>query len=128
VASGTASLEAALLRRSMVVTYRVPNLTYRIMWPRRYLPWIGLPNVLAGEYVVPEILQDDATPENLTQALLNQYRDRLVRERQAERFEEMYATLKQGAAGRAADAVLPILRAPAGRQTQVRVARDRVTP
>jgi hypothetical protein len=85
VASGTASLEAALLRRSMVVTYRVPKLTYRIMWPRRYLPWIGLPNVLAGEYVVPEILQDDATPENLTQALVNQYRDRVVRERQAER-------------------------------------------
>lgn len=128
VASGTASLEAALLRRSMVVTYRVPNLTYRIMWPRRYLPWIGLPNVLAGEYVVPEILQDDATPENLTQALLNQYRDRVVRERQSERFEEMYATLRQGAAGRAADAVLPILRAPAGRTAPVRIARDRVTP
>jgi lipid-A-disaccharide synthase len=128
VASGTASLEAALLRRSMVVTYRVPRLTYQIMWHRRYLPWIGLPNVLAGEYVVPEILQDDATPDNLTQALLNQYRDREVRDRQAGRFEEMYTSLRKGAAARAADAVLPMLRAPGRRPAQPQVAANRVTP
>ncbi len=71
VASGTATLEAALLKRPMVITYRVPALTYRLMWPRRYLPYVGLPNVLAGRFVVPELLQADATPENLAQAVCN---------------------------------------------------------
>ncbi len=124
VASGTASLEAALLRRSMVITYRVPELTYRLMWPRRYLPWIGLPNVLAGEYVVPEILQHDATAPNLAQALVNQYRDGVVRERQSCRFEAMYHELRQGTAARAADAVLAMLRAPAQRARTTQVAGD----
>ncbi|MEJ5211258.1 MAG: lipid-A-disaccharide synthase [Burkholderiales bacterium] len=71
VASGTATLEAALLKRPMVITYRVPALTYRLMWPRRYLPYVGLPNVLAGRFLVPELLQEDATPENLAQAVCN---------------------------------------------------------
>ncbi|MEO1765682.1 lipid-A-disaccharide synthase [Thiobacter aerophilum] len=71
VASGTATLEAALVKRPMVITYRVPTLTYRLMWPRRYLPYVGLPNVLAGRFVVPELLQNDATPENLAQAVCN---------------------------------------------------------
>lgn len=109
VASGTATLEAALLRCPMVITYRVPKMTWYLMWPRRYLPYIGLPNVLAGEFIVPEVLQDDATPENLSQALLNQLRDKLVRERQVERFESIYHQLKQGAAQRAADAVIAVL-------------------
>lgn len=109
VASGTATLEAALLRCPMVITYHVPKLTWRLMWPRRYLPYIGLPNVLSGEFVVPEILQDEATPENLSQALLNQLHDKVVRERQVERFGVLYRTLKQGAADRAADAVMSVL-------------------
>lgn len=114
VASGTAALETALLRRPMVITYRVPKLTYRIMWPRRYLPYIGLPNILAGEFVAPEILQDDATPENLSRALVNLYRDNVVRARQVRCYEGIYQELRRGAAMRAADAVLPLLRAPAG--------------
>ncbi|MCW5625899.1 MAG: lipid-A-disaccharide synthase [Burkholderiales bacterium] len=109
VASGTATLETALLRRSMVITYRVPKLTWRLMWPRRRLPYIGLPNVLAGRFVVPEILQDQATPENLAQALLNQLRDKVVRQRQERCFEDMYTLLRQGAAERAAEAVVPLL-------------------
>lgn len=113
VASGTATLEAALLRRPMVITYRVPKLTYRLMWPKRLLPYIGLPNVLAGEFVVPEILQDDATAENLAMALVNTYRDKVVRDRQSRCFEDMYQSLRCGAAERAADAVMPLLRAPA---------------
>lgn len=122
VASGTAALEAALLRRPMVVTYRVPRLTYRIMWPKRYLPYISLPNVLAGKFVVPEILQDDATAENLSHTLVNLFRDKVVRDRQVACFEGMYHALRCGAAERAAEAVLPIMRAPAVRRSALGVA------
>lgn len=111
VASGTATLEAALLRRPMVICYRVPALTWRLMWPRRYLPYVGLPNVLAGRFVVPEILQHSATPENLTQALINQLRDKFVRERQISIFDHLYRQLRRGAAESAAEAVLPVIRA-----------------
>ena len=71
VASGTATLEAALLKCPMVITYKMSPLSYWIAKRKQYLPYIGLPNILAGKFVVPEILQDDATPENLAQALLN---------------------------------------------------------
>ncbi len=81
------------------------------MWPRRYLPWVALPNVLSGRFVVPEILQDDATPANLAQALANQLRDKVVRARQARAFDGLYAQLRQGAARRAAEAVMPLLAA-----------------
>lgn len=122
VASGTASLEAALLRRPMVITYRVPKITYRIMWPRRYLPYIGLPNILAGDFVVPEILQDDATADVLSHALVNVYRDKVVRDRQSARFEHMYQALRCGAAARAADVVQALLRAPLRVGSNVRMA------
>lgn len=111
VASGTATLEAALMRRPMVITYRVPKLTWRLMWPRRLLPYVGLPNVLAERFIVPEILQDEATPPNLAQALLNQLRDKVVRERQQRQFDVIYQALRQGAAERAADALMPMLEA-----------------
>ena len=69
VASGTASLEAALLKRPMVISYRMGSLRYRLMKRLAYLPWVGLPNILCGEEMVPELLQDDATPERLAAAL-----------------------------------------------------------
>lgn len=122
VASGTAALEAALLRRPMVITYRVPRLTYRIMWPKRYLPYIGLPNILASDFVVPEILQDDATADVLAHALVNVYRDKVVRDRQSARFESLYRSLRCGAASRAADVVQTLLRSPARASVGVRVA------
>jgi lipid-A-disaccharide synthase len=109
VASGTATLEAALLGCPMVITYRVPALTYRIMWPQRRLPYIGLPNVLAGEFVVPELLQDDATPENLAQALLNLIADPLVQRRVEARFAALRASLRRNAASAAASAIMPLL-------------------
>lgn len=109
VASGTATLEAALLGCPMVITYRVPPLTYRIMWPQRRLPYIGLPNVLAGEFIVPELLQDDATPENLAQALLNLMADPVVLRRLEGRFAAMRAGLRRGAATSAARVIMPML-------------------
>jgi lipid-A-disaccharide synthase len=79
VASGTASLEAALARCPHVLFYRVNAITARIVRPKLLLPYVGLPNVLAGRFVVPELIQEDATPENLAQAALNLFDDTVTR-------------------------------------------------
>ncbi len=109
VASGTATLEAALLKRAMVITYRMPRLSAWIMKGKGYLPYVGLPNILAGDWVVPEILLDDATPENLAQALTNQLQDKEVRSRLERCFLGIHRMLRQGTAARAVDAILPLL-------------------
>lgn len=110
VASGTATLEAMLLRCPLVITYRMPDLSYRILRAKKkYLPYYGLPNILAGEFVTPEILQHDATPQNLCQAVLNLLQDEVVRGRLERKFGAIGATLEQGAARRAALAILPML-------------------
>jgi lipid-A-disaccharide synthase len=118
VASGTATLEAALLKRPMVITYRVPAATAWIMKRQAYLPFIGLPNILAGEFVVPEILQDDATPENLAQAMVNLISDKLVRQRLEQRFTVIHRQLRQNSAARAAEAVLTLLPGAIGSNPQ----------
>jgi lipid-A-disaccharide synthase len=111
VASGTASLEAALLKRPMVITYKMSAISWWLAKRKQYLPYVGLPNILAGKFVVPELLQSDATPENLAQALLN-----LVANKQAvsdleQRFGDMHTMLKQDAANMAASAIIPFLSA-----------------
>lgn len=114
VGSGTATLEVALLRRPMVITYKVPQLTYRLMWPRRYLPYVGLPNVLAGRFIVPELLQHDATPDNLAQAVLNLLDDAVVRRRLEAVFARMHRELRQNTADKVAEAILPYLQDAGG--------------
>ena len=109
VASGTATLEAALLKRPMVITYKMLPLTYWLSKRKAYLPYVGLPNVLAGKFVVPEILQDDATPENLTQALLNIVGNKVAVAELEMLFGDMHAQLKQETAHKAAQAILPYL-------------------
>lgn len=109
VASGTATLEAALLKRPMVITYKMPGLSWWMMNRKRYLPYVGLPNILAGEFVVPEFLQHEATPENLSQAVLNLLFDNTVRSRLEERFTGMLQQLRQNTAHKAAQAILPLL-------------------
>lgn len=110
LASGTATLEAALLRKPMVITYRMPRLSWWIMNNRRYQPWVGLPNILAGEFVVPELLQDAATPQALADAVVGLLQDRERRAAIGQRFAAMAGELRQDAAERAADAVLDIVR------------------
>ncbi|NOT21086.1 MAG: lipid-A-disaccharide synthase [Sideroxydans sp.] len=109
VASGTATLEAALLKRPMVITYKMPALTYWISKRKQYQPWVGLPNILAGKFVVPELLQDDATPENIAQALLNLVNDKNAVAELEEVFSDMHHTLRQNTAQKAAAAILPYL-------------------
>lgn len=109
VASGTATLECALLKRPMVITYRLKPLTWRMMKRKSYLPYFGLPNILCGRFVVPEILQDDATPENLSQALLNLLNDQDAVAQLEETFTELHQTLRQNTAQKAAAAIIPYL-------------------
>lgn len=109
VASGTATLEAALIKAPLVVTYRMSPWSWWLMRRMRYQPWVGLPNILAGRFVVPEFIQDDATSENLAQALGNLVVDGVVKGRLATVFREMHLELRQGTSERAASAILSCL-------------------
>jgi lipid-A-disaccharide synthase len=109
VASGTASLETALFKRPMVIAYRQSPITWALMRQMLYLPYVGMPNILAGERLVPELLQDQATPANLAGALLTLLRDTGAQRRQVERFREFHELLRQNNAQKAADAVLSVV-------------------
>ncbi|HMA12281.1 MAG TPA: lipid-A-disaccharide synthase, partial [Steroidobacteraceae bacterium] len=109
VASGTATLEAALFKKPMVITYRVPALTARLMRKKALLPWIGLPNILARDFVVPERVQEAATPENLANDALAWLDDAPRRKTAAASFRAMHLSLRQNASARIAEAVAPYL-------------------
>jgi lipid-A-disaccharide synthase len=109
VASGTATLETALCGRPMVIAYKMSALTWRLMSRMKYLPWVGLPNVIAGEYIVPELLQDDATPENLAQAVLNWLNDGATAEKLVERLSRIHLSLRRNTAEAATEALMPWL-------------------
>jgi lipid-A-disaccharide synthase len=108
VASGTASLEAALFGLPMVIAYRMHPLNYRVMRRMAYLPWIGLPNILANESLVPEFVQDAAVPALMGQSVIDQHDDLIGRARLRERFAEIHASLAQGCAQRSAEVLLDI--------------------
>ncbi len=109
VASGTATLETALYRKPMVIAYRMAPSSWKIMSRMRYQEWVGLPNIVAGRFIVPEFLQDEATPENLAQAVLNELGDGVVRTRLESEFSNIHQRLRCNAATRAAEAVLECL-------------------
>jgi lipid-A-disaccharide synthase len=110
------TLEAALLKKPMVISYKVPWLTGQIMRRQGYLPYVGLPNILAGRFVVPEILQHFATPEALADATLKQLRDEANRRTLTEIFTEMHHVLKQNTAQRAAEVVANVVETRKGRR------------
>ena len=95
IASGTATLQAALWKKPMVISYKVPWLTAQIMKRQGYLPYVGLPNILCGEFVVPELLQDDATPEKLANALQEWLEHPNKVAVLKERFAQMHETLRR---------------------------------
>ncbi|HET6719547.1 MAG TPA: lipid-A-disaccharide synthase, partial [Rhodocyclaceae bacterium] len=106
VASGTATLEAALLKCPMVITYKVGGFQHWLLRKLAYLPYVGLPNVLAGRFLVPELLQDDATPEALAAALLDLLGNADRRAAMIEEFDRIHLSLRQDTANKAASAVL----------------------
>jgi len=110
VASGTATLETALFGKPMVIAYRMPATSAWIMRKMGTLTFVGLPNILAGEALVPELLQQDATPERLAEALLDMLNDRPRCERLRERFAAMHASLKRDTPRLAAEAIIATMR------------------
>jgi lipid-A-disaccharide synthase len=109
VASGTATLEVALFKKPMVIAYKVMRASWEIMRHMGYMPWIGLPNILSREFVVPEYLQHAATPAALADALWQQLEDEAGRARLVRRFTDMHHSLLRNSAKESADAVLRVI-------------------
>ena len=111
LASGTATLEALLLKRPMVITYRTMRLTWILGRAMLHVDHVGLPNLLADARVVPELLQDDATPERLGPALVDRL-DHPGRQRHVlEEFDRIHRALRNDAFAKAAEAVLDVVAA-----------------
>ena len=111
IASGTATLEAALYKRPMVIGYNMHTVSWQMMKRMKYQPWVGLPNILCRDFVVPELLQGDCVPDKLAAALTAWLDDPGARARVAQRFEDLHATLRQDTATRATDAIAQVLQA-----------------
>ena len=111
VASGTATLEVALFKKPMVIAYKVMAASWQLMRHMGYQPWIGLPNILAREFVVPELLQHAATPRALADAVWTQLSDAPNRLRLVQRFTDMHHSLLRNSAQESAAAVMRIIQA-----------------
>ena len=111
IASGTATLEAALLKRPMVITYHLAWLDWQRMKRMSYQPWFGLPNILSREFIVPELIQDDATPEAMARETLAWLDDNARTRRVQLRFESLHHQLRQDTAQLATDAIAQVIQA-----------------
>jgi lipid-A-disaccharide synthase len=111
VASGTATLEAALFKRPMVIAYNMHWLSWQLMKRMKYQPWVGLPNILLRDFAVPELLQGDATPAKLAEAALAWLADPARCDALVHRFEALHHELRRNTAQAATDAIQKILQA-----------------
>ncbi len=93
IASGTATLEAALFKRPMVISYHMHPISWRLMRRKQLQPWVGLPNILCREFVVPELLQDAATPDALATAVQDWLDARLQDPARIQRLEQRFTAL-----------------------------------
>ena len=109
VASGTATLEVALFKKPMVIAYKVMRASWELMRHMGYQPWIGLPNILAREFLVPELLQHAMTPEAMADAVWRQLNDTALRDKLAARFTQMHHSLLRDSARESAEAVLRVI-------------------
>ena len=113
IASGTATLEAALFKRPMVIAYNMNWLSWQIMRRKQLQPWVGLPNILCRDFVVPELLQEAATPQALVQALLQWIDAKLSAPEKIaavqQRFTQLHQELQRDTSKLATDAIQKIL-------------------
>jgi lipid-A-disaccharide synthase len=109
VASGTATLEAALFKRPMVIAYRMNALSWQIMRRQALQPWVGLPNILLRDQVVPELLQQDATPQLLARAVLDWLQSPARMAKVQAQFQTLHLQLRRDTATLAADAIATVL-------------------
>jgi lipid-A-disaccharide synthase len=107
IASGTATLQAALVGTPMIIVYRAPRFTWWLARQLVTVKWLGLANLIAGRSIVPEILQHDVTPERLTEEASHLLRDRVAYRQMRDALGQVRASLGEpGASGRAAAIVL----------------------
>ena len=109
IASGTATLEAALFKRPMVIAYNMHPLSWQLMKRMRYQPWVGLPNILCRDFVVPEFIQERCRAPALAQATLRWLDDTAASEQLQQRFSELHHELRCDTAQKATDAIAQIL-------------------
>ncbi len=112
IASGTATLEAALFQRPMVIAYKMNRLSWHLMRGRALQPWVGLPNILCGEFAVPELLQDDATPQALADAVLDWLHTPAKIAAVQRKFAALHQTLRRDTAQLATHAIENVLQQP----------------
>ena len=110
VASGTATLEVALHKKPMVIAYKMMRASWEVLRHMNYLPWVGLPNILANESIVPEFLQQAASPQALANALWQQLEDAPRRQFLHQRFTDMHNALLRNTAQESAQVVLNVMR------------------
>lgn len=110
LASGTATLEAMLFKKPMVIAYKMPRVSWWISKRKAYLPYAGLPNILSGKFVVPEYLQDEATPETLRAAVERLIDNEPEKRALTERFTELHQRLMRDSGLLAAQALEPLFR------------------
>lgn len=110
LASGTATLEAALLKRPMIITYKMPALSWQILKRMRYQPYVGLPNILAEKWLVPELLQKEATPEKLAEKCVEILENQAGLEQLHDEYMQIHYSLKQDSAEKAAQVVLSYIK------------------
>ena len=113
IASGTATLEAALFKRPMVIAYNMNWISWQIMRRKQLQPWVGLPNILCGEFVVPELLQEAASPPALAAAVI-EWLDAAVSAPEKirhvqDKFSALHVQLRRDTAQLATDAIQKIL-------------------
>ena len=111
IASGTATLEAALFKRPMVIGYRMHALSWQLMKRLRYQPWVGLPNILSRDFVVPELIQEDCQPAALAAATLRWLDDNAAAAALTRRFDDLHHSLRRDTARCAADVLAQVLQA-----------------
>jgi len=111
IASGTATLEAALFKKPMVIAYNMNWLSWQMMKRKKLQPWVGLPNILAQEFCVPELLQDQATPVNMSGAVLDWLRSPEKAQALVGRFEILHASLLRDTPTLAAHAIQTFVKA-----------------
>jgi lipid-A-disaccharide synthase len=109
IASGTATLEAALFKRPMVIAYNMHWLSWQMMKRKKLQPWVGLPNILCSEFVVPEFLQDAATPQALAQSVLDWLTQPEKIHALEHRFTALHAELQRDTASLASHAIAQVI-------------------
>jgi lipid-A-disaccharide synthase len=109
IASGTATLEAALFKRPMVIAYNMNWISWQIMRRKKLQPWVGLPNILCQEFVVPELLQDAATPDAMAHEVLQWLAQPAAMTAVQQRFATLHDNLRCDTSALAAHAIQEVL-------------------